>query len=516
MNILFIILGIIVGAIVGALFVKSQTGGMATKLEMQATALEQAKQENELAKRESEQLKTKMEHLNAEKQEALTQYHTLRAQLQAAEKQGQALEIHHAQTIAHLKQEHERQREETRVQHQQALAERDRSARTALDAQERRHTEAVQAMRTQFEETMAKVEAQVKNATADMLKERQREFAQSSQQDLGQLVNPLRETIDRMQKVMADSTNKQTELSSELRVNIEHVLRQSQAAKESADELTRVFKHQSKVQGDWGETVLDELLQAQGLTPGIHYDTQAVIRDAAGNVIHTDAGKTMRPDVILHLDQRREVIIDSKVSLTAFIDYVNAETDSDRQQHLDAHLRSLQSHVDELARKDYSAYIQSPKVKMDYVIMFVPHANALWTALNAQPALWRRAMERNVFIADEQSLFAALRIIHLTWTQIRQAQSHEQVFKLANEMLDRVGTFWAEYEAMGKALEKAQQAYANGRNKIAHRGQSIAKTATKLLDLGAKLNSKKPLPDLLDVDDIPALSATDDEPSQPA
>ena len=115
---------------------------------------------------------------------------------------------------------------------------------------------------------------------------------------------------------------------------------------------------------------------------------------------------------------------------------------------------------------------------MDYVIMFVPHTGALWTALNAQPDLWRRAMEKNVFIADEQTLFAALRIINLTWTQIVQAQNHEKVYQLANEMLNRVGQFWHEYEAIGAAITKAGKAYEDGRKKITDGGQSINTTAT--------------------------------------
>ena len=265
-----------------------------------------------------------------------------------------------------------------------------------------------------------------------------------------------------------------------------------------------LIKHGAKVQGDWGETVLDELLQAQGLTNGIHYDTQATIKDATGNTIRSDEGSIMRPDVILHLDQRHELIIDSKVSLTAFLDYANAENEEDRQRYLKAHIESIQKHVKELSAKDYSSYIQPPKVKMDYVIMFVPHTGALWTALNAQPDLWRKAMEKNVFIADEQTLFAALRIINLTWTQIVQAQNHEKVYTLANEMLNRVGQFWKEYEAMGKALSKLNEAYEDGRKKITEGGQSINTTANQLIKLGAKQSDKNPLPQLLDIDDIPA------------
>ena len=365
-----------------------------------------------------------------------------------------------------------------------------------LAAQEKRHSEAIKAQQELFDETMAKVTAQMKSATDDMLKQRQKEFSESSSTNLGQIVNPLRETIEKMKQTMNDSTLKQTELSSEMKVNLENMMRHSEAAKQSADELTRVFKHKSKVQGDWGERVLDELLESQGLTQGVHYETQATIRDAKGNVVRTDTGGNVRPDVILHIDNYREIIIDSKVSLTAFWDYINTENEDERQKHLKAHIDSIQKHVKELSKKDYSSYIKAPKVRMDYVIMFVPHTGALWTALNAQPDLWRKAMEMNVFIADEQTLFAALRMINLTWTNIAQAENHEKVYELANEMLDRVGKFIRSYESIGKAIENAQKAYEDGEKKLSPSGQSILQTCAKLEKLGAKQNSKNPIPQI--------------------
>ena len=372
----------------------------------------------------------------------------------------------------------------------------DKQTGDTLSAQEKRHQQAIKAQQELFDETMAKVTAQMKSATDDMLKQRQKEFAESSNSNLGQIVNPLRETIEKMKQTMNESTLKQTEMSTEMKINLENMMKHSDAAKQSADELARVFKHKSKVQGDWGERVLDELLESQGLTQGIHYEIQATIRDAAGNVVRTDTGGNMRPDVIMHIDNNREIIIDSKVSLTAFWDYINAEKDDDRQKYLKAHIDSIQKHVKELAKKDYSSYIKSPKVKMDYVIMFVPHTGALWTALNAQPDLWRKAMEMNVFIADEQTLFAALKMINLTWTNIAQAENHEKVYELANEILDRVGKFMKSYESIGKAIENAQKAYEEGEKKLTPGGHSIINSCAKLEKLGAKQSKNNPIPQI--------------------
>lgn len=379
----------------------------------------------------------------------------------------------------------------------QQLAVRAEVLASQLSEQERRHQESLTAQQQRFDDTMARVTAQLKDATGEMLRQRQREFQEASSGTLGQIVTPLRETIDKMQKAMTETQNRQSEDAGAMKTIIQQMMQQSEAARRSTDELTRVFRRSNTVQGEWGETVLDELLTAQGLTRGIHYDVQPTIRDASGVAVLNDEGSRMRPDIILHLDQRREVIIDSKVSLAAYMDYVNATDEGERQRFLAAHITSLREQVNRLATKDYSAYIQPPKVKMDYVIMFVPHTGALWTALAAQPDIWRRSMERGVYIADEQTLFAALRIISLTWTQIRQAENHEKVYALASEMMDRVGQFMKKYQAIGAALTKAQQAFDDADRKLQPSGQSILQTCAKLQKLGAKASDKNPLPQLM-------------------
>lgn len=381
---------------------------------------------------------------------------------------------------------------------QELLDARQKACDDMISAQEKRHEEAFSAQQAKFDETIAKVTAQMKSATEDMLKRRQEEFAMSSNTSLGQIVNPLKETIDSMKEAMKENTIKQTSISSEIKIQAENMMRQSAAAKESADELTRVFRHAGRVQGNWGEIILDELLESQGLTKGVHYDLQSSIRDSAGDLVRTDEERSMRPDVILHLDQKRDVIIDSKVSLTAFMDYVNADDEETRIKYLKAHIESIQKHIKELSCKDYSSYVRPPKVRMDYVIMFVPNTGALWTAVNAQPDLWRNAMDRNVYIADEQTLFAALRIISMTWTQIAQAQNHEKVYELANEMMDRVGQFMDRYKAIGKSLENASKAYEAADKKLQPSGQSIIQTCVKLQKLGARQSARNPIPLLED------------------
>ena len=371
----------------------------------------------------------------------------------------------------------------------------------ALNAQKSQFDTVLAAQQAKFDETVGKMTAQLKAATEDMLKQRQKEFSDSSKENIGQVVTPLKETIEKMKQALNDTALKQSQINGEMKAGIENMMRQSEAARKSADELANALRHGKKMQGDWGEAVLDELLRSQGLTPGVHYDVQAVLKDASGRTVYNEQGSMLRPDVILHLDESRDVIIDSKVSLSAFVDYVNAETEEDRQRYLKEHIASLNQHVKELSQKDYSSYVQPPKIRMDYVIMFVPHTGALWTALNIQPDLWRKAMEKNVFIADEQTLFAALRIINMTWTQIAQVRNHEKVFELANEMIDRVGQFMKKYEDIGSALEKAQKAYEEGGRKLQPGGQSIITTCGKLQKLGARNSLRNPVPMIADSED---------------
>ena len=435
----------------------------------------------------------------------------LSAKLQAeasfqAERASLQSDLRYAQVrIAELQTAVEAAKAEGQAQVQVAKDELNKRHAEDLEARAAAHKEAMAALQARFDETVSKVTAQMKAETNEMLKARQKEFSETSNVSLGQIVNPLKENIAELKKAMEEGNKEQAERNGEMRERIKSLMEHSDAARKSADELAAAFKHGSKVQGDWGETILEELLNTHGLTKGVHYDTQAVIKDKNGNVVRSDEGSMMKPDVILHLDERREVIIDSKVSLTAYVDYVNAENDADRQTYLKAHIDSIKKHIKELAVKDYASYVQSPKITAGYVIMFVPNIGALWTALKAEPDLWRKAAEQNVYITDEQSLYGALKIVSLTWTQVAQTQNHEQVYKLANEMIDRVGLFMEKYDAIGKALEKATTEYNDGRKKLQPQGQSIINTSNKLIKLGAKNSDRHPIETMLDLDDIPQI-----------
>ena len=390
------------------------------------------------------------------------------------------------------------------------MAAHDKAHADALAARDQAHEAAMKTMKEQFAVAMDQMKVQAKNATDELLKARQQEFKESSSEMIGHLLNPVKEKMDELRKEMSANSDVHKTAESAIKSDVENLMKYTGRVARSTDQLAAAFKYGNKLQGTWGETILEELLSSQGLTKGVHFDVQPTITDAEGHTVKNEDGSAMRPDVIIHLDRRREVIVDAKTSLADYVNYVNAENEEDRVRYLRAHIDSIKKHVKELARKDYASYVQPPKMSAGYVIMFVPNMGALWTALNAEPDLWRWAAEQNVYIADEQSLYGAIRIVQLTWTQVQQAENHEKVFTLAGEMMDRVDKFLSAYDSVGKALEGAMKAYNEGSRKLAPGGQSITTTAIKLAKMGAR-KGKHIERALQDVDDIGALEEGDRE-----
>lgn len=374
-----------------------------------------------------------------------------------------------------------------------------------ITAQEQRHAVAIGELQKRFDQTIEALTTNMKAATEDMLKNRQQEFAATSQRSMKDIVDPLNETIERMRAKMEAYSKEQSDFGGMMKQGVETIVQQTQAAQKSAVELTTALKHDTKMQGDYGETILDEILRAQGFTEGVHYELQYTIRDDEGKAVKGSDGASMRPDVLFHLDTVRDVIIDSKVNLTDFINFTNATDPDERQRYLNQHVAGIRAQVNNLSRKNYSHYHSKTQGRMDYVIMFVPISAAWWEALRARPSLWREAMDQKVYIADEQTLFAALSIIRLTWTQIAQVENQKEVFRLVDEMIDRVGQFMKSYKQIGTSLNAALDAYGQGEKKLQPGGQSILTTTGKLRKIGGNDSKKNPVDRFLDVDNIEPL-----------
>lgn len=428
----------------------------------------------------------------------LTEKQTLEAQLVAANqshttetallsKQLESQKVDAAQALQDAKEEADKRladyKEEVLKRHNTVVDELRQNHQQLIDEQDRRHRSDTEALEKRFADIIKALREQVENTTNTMLKQRQEEFSDASTKNIDSIVKPLKETIDKMKEEMAKNSTVQTTMSAEIKTNMEHMIRQSIEAQKSAEELTRAFKRESKTQGDWGEVVLSNLLAKQGFTEGKDFEVQVVMRDVDGQTIRPDeGGESLRPDVLLHLDDKRDVIIDSKVSMTAYIDYANAEDELIRRQYLKEHIVSLKKHVDELSAKNYTQY--QTNLHLDFVIMFVPHVPALRDAMEEDPTLWQDAMQKKVFIADEQTLYAALRIIRITWTHLDQEQNHRRLYELAQEMLERTGNFLREYDSVGRNLQEALSVYDSSRKKLLPGGRSIGTTASQILALG--------------------------------
>lgn len=376
----------------------------------------------------------------------------------------------------------------------QLLDAQDKAHKEAMAAMEKRHSEAIEAERSRFNETLAKVSAQMKVATDEILKQQQEELKKSNSTNMQQIVDPLKETIQKMETALKENKSTQETSTEAIKEKIATLVSTTMKVSDSAERLSNALTAENKTQGNWGEQKVETLLNAIGLEEGLEYDSQEYLRDANGNIIVSDeTTHRMQPDIILHLDETRDLIIDSKVSLNAYVDYTNATDDDTRNLALAAHLKSVRNHVKELAKKNYAAYVKVPRQSVDFVMMFVPVDGALQLALAGDPTLWRDAMNQGVFIVGEQNLYAALRAVQVTWTAIKQNANNKAICDTAEELLNRVGDFLEKFKDLGTKLEKVNEAYIAVERK-ANMGQSVLGSAKKLVKLGAKASTVHPLP----------------------
>ena len=268
----------------------------------------------------------------------------------------------------------------------------------------------------------------------------------------------------------------------------------NQQLSRDADNLAKALKGQSKVQGDWGELQLEILLEKSGLLKGAHFNTQQTYRD--------EDGGAKRPDFIVELPDNRQLIIDAKVSLTAFEQYYNENNPEKREQHLKAHADSLRRHVLDLSGKNYQAIYQinSP----EYLLLFVPIETALQAALQADPKLLTDALERNIILVSAGSLMATMRTVAFFWKQDKQTRSVVEIARQSGLLYDKFVAFLEDLRVVGARLDNAQTAYTDAMNKLVNSpktGDTLIGRAEKLRELGAKTTKQIPS-DLLQAAEI--------------
>lgn len=379
--------------------------------------------------------------------------------------------------------------------HEKAIAAIEKRHNDAMDAMEKRHAEAIAAEHRRYEQALATMKEQVQNATNQMLKERQAELQQSNSTNMKMIVDPLKESIAKMESALKENKSTQETSTEAIKEKIATLVSTTMKVSDSAERLSNALTAENKTQGNWGEQKIETLLNAIGLERGLEYDAQAYLRDANGNIIVSDESThRMQPDIILHLDETRDLIIDSKVSLNAFVDYTNADDDDARAIALASHLKSVRNHVKELAKKNYASYVKAPRQSVDFVMMFVPVDAALQLALASDATLWREAMNQGVFIVGEQNMYAALRAVQVTWSAIKQNANNKAICDTAEELLNRVGDLLERMQKVGKKLDEAQEAYNATLDKAETGRMTVLGSARKLVKLGVKVSTVHPLP----------------------
>ena len=369
-----------------------------------------------------------------------------------------------------------------------------------LEEQKRRHEqekkESAEMLDRRFSERLQLVQEQLRTTTEQLLKQRSEELDKTNRSQIDAILSPMKAVMAEMKKSMDDNRESFTRSTASLGEQLKLMHAATASLGNEAERLSKALQTGPKVQGDFGEMKLNDLLDKFGFTKGVEYDVQYTMRDAKGNVLRNDdTNDMMRPDVVLHYPDHKDVIIDSKASLTAFINYVNAEDDEERRRALEDHVRSVRRHVDELAAKNYCKYSMEGGTTLDFVIMFVPQEGAMQLAVSADASLWNYAFDRNVVITGEQNLFSLLRLLQIAWTQRRQADNQERVFGLANTLVDRIGLFAERFDKIGKTLDTAQRAYDEAQKSM--KGNlSFVVPARKLVEIGAKENARRPLPDI--------------------
>lgn len=360
---------------------------------------------------------------------------------------------------------------------------------TAINAQmEQRANEQAK----QLEQQMSLIREQMNNASERILRERSEQLNIHNREQMATILDPLRQGIALMREAVEKSERQHTERMLSLDATIRASIDQSREVGVRADRLAQALTGENKTQGNFGELRLKQLLDDMGLEEGTQYECQVTMRDDNGRTIYDkEDGHRMIPDVILHFPDERDVIIDSKMSFKAFEDYHNADSDDARHEALLRHIASVRQHVTELARKNYSAYIKTKGTRLDFVMMYVFSESALQLALSNDTTLWRWAYDKGVIITGSQNLYVMLRVLEMSWRQMRQVENQEEMMKTANMLIDRVQMFYERFEKVDELLDKTRKAFDDVKVSTASSGQSIEVAARKLIKFGAQENPKR-------------------------
>ena len=341
---------------------------------------------------------------------------------------------------------------------------------------------------------------QMKTTTETVLKARQEELGARNREQVGKIVDPLQKSLKDMQEALLMSKEQQKEAMTRLDETIKMNMKQSASLGETADRLTRALTGEVKVQGNFGELKLKQLLEDLELKEGEQFDTQETLRDKTGKGLRGDDGRGMIPDFILHFPNNRHFVVDSKMSLTDYERYMNAEDGTpEKSAYLKAHIESVRAQVKRLAKKEYTKYLPEGYNRLNFAIMYVPIEGALNLALLNDTTLWREAYDQGVMILGPQTMYMNLRVLEMMWTQVRQLKNQQAMIDAANMVIERVQDFGMRFADVEASMNDTIKKINRLKITTAEGGPSIITAAKSLIKAGARENKKKrPLADMDD------------------
>ncbi len=386
------------------------------------------------------------------------------------------------------------------VQREQQEAELRRlgAEKAALSAELREQQDSHQQRLDDLQGSRDELRAQFAELAGKIFDEREQRFAETSQQRLGQLLDPLKERIQAFEKRVEESYQQEARERFSLGKELQRLQQLNQRLGDEATHLTRALKGQ-KTQGNWGELVLERVLEHAGLEKGREYQTQVSLKNADG--------ERFQPDVLIQLPGDKQVVVDAKVSLSAYQQFIAAEDEATRQQALKQHVQSLRGHLKGLSRKDYQRL--EGLHSLDFVLLFVPIEAAFAAALQADPGLFQEAFEQHIVVVSPTTLLATLRVIDSLWRQERQSQNAREIAERAGALYDKFVAFTQDLDEVGMRLQQLDKAYAAARNKLCEGRGNIVSRVENLKLLGARASKSLPAELLEQAAGMPLLDELD-------
>jgi len=328
-----------------------------------------------------------------------------------------------------------------------------------------------------------------RNLAQNILEEKTQKFTEVNEQKMKAILDPLKTDLGNFKLKVEETYDKESKERFSLGKEVERLILMTQQVSQEANNLTTALKGNNKMQGNWGEMILESLLENSGLSKGREYFLQEFIRDNAGNVIKDEHGNGLQPDVTIAYPDQRKIIIDSKVSLIAWDECIAQQTREEQHRCLLQHIKSVRQHIDGLARKNYPKYA----LALDYVLLFIPIEPAFLEAVKSDVQLWKYAYDKKILLVSPTNLFAVLKIIADLWKIEQQNKNAIDIADKAGMLYDKFATFFETFEVLGKKISEANNNYEIALKQLSTGNGNVVKRMEELKRMGA--NAGKQLPD---------------------